>query len=166
MVIPRSKVIDCLREFLRPGDQTHIERMTDLAWIAASMLEFGFECPQEKREELKEKFLKLIETLIEIKKETGTAAEKDQDEFLFSEELSIEDIAVICDVSHKLIENEKIPKEKILEWLKQAWDAGVHQQRIYSMEIEGSILNQIGVVINFGAGLAMHGVQQGLIPAN
>lgn len=80
--------------------------------------------------------------------------------------MDIEDIVAICDIFYKLMENEKKPKEKILEWLKQAWDIGVRQQKIYSMEIEGSVVNQRGIVVNFGVKLVMYGVQQGLIPAN
>lgn len=164
MVISRTEVSDCLREFLMPSDQTHIELITDLSWAATLVLEFGFECPEGRREELKEKFFKLVEMLIDAKKNAEIKVGEDQDDVIFSGELSSEDIAAICDVSYKLMESEKMPKEKILEWLKQAWDIGVRQQKIYSMEIEGGVMNQMGIVTNFGAKLAIYGVQQGLLP--
>ena len=68
MVISRTEVSDYLREFLRPSDQTHIELITDFSWVATLVLEFGFECPAERRKEFKEKFFGLIEKLVDAKK--------------------------------------------------------------------------------------------------
>lgn len=163
MVISRLEVKSCLEEFLTPQDQTHIDLITDLTWMAALVLEFAFECPKEKREELREKFFKLIEMLIDAKTNAEIKVEEGQDDILSSIGLNSENIAVICDVSYELT-NEKMPKEKILKWLKEAWDIGVWQQRIHSMEVEGGVLNETGTVLIFGVKLAMHGAQQGLLP--
>ncbi len=56
-----------------------------------------------------------------------------------------------------------ITKEKYLEWVNEAWDAGIHQRKIYNMEIEGCINNSMGVALNFGASLALWGRGKGYI---
>jgi hypothetical protein len=46
-------------------------------------------------------------------------------------------------------------RPSLLEWLKEAWQAGVHQRQVYECEIEGSIQNRIGVVTNLAAHLSL-----------
>lgn len=57
----------------------------------------------------------------------------------------------------------EITKEKYMEWISHAWDNGLHQRRVYEMEIEGSINNSIGVSMNFGARLDLFGKREGYI---
>ena len=173
MLITRTKVEEYLRLFLDPEDQIHIALVIDLSWMARIILEYGFQCPRDavvgaKR---KKKFFNLLQRLSDIRKEANVPI--DTTEYSYSYEpvfknekrLMIEDLAIVCDLFYKIVEEDKkVSRDKLLEWLEEAWDIGVYQQRVYSMEVEGSIMNAAGIVCNFGADLVMFGGSKGLIP--
>ncbi len=169
MLITRKEVESYLKSFLDPEDQIHIDLVTDLCWIATIVLEYGFQCPKAAREERKKSFFELVQKLSDARKEAKVPVDMQEypheSTFPNEKQLTVEDFSVVCDLFYKITEEDKkVTKEKLLNWLGEAWDAGVYQQRVYSMEVEGCILNQYGIVAFFGADLALFGSRQGLIP--
>lgn len=170
MLIARKKVHSYLSDFLFLDDQKHLELITDLSWCATIVFECAFQCPKKTLAKKKEKLFALIEQISELKKTSKIAAKSDYSFFLnpaFSgKQVTIEDISIACDLFYKLSSENGIPKIKLLEWLKEeAVTLGAYQQRVYSMEVEGGILNAYGIVTNFGCNLAMWGVRKGLLPS-
>ncbi len=184
MLITRESVEKFLGVFLQESDKKHLKLIVDLSWTATVVLEFGFQCPADRRIEGKEKFFALIQKFSDARANTEGLAPvnilRDYGPNTLSnqyiqEGLSNEDFALVCDLFHRLTvgdpeelvdpKDKLMPKEKMLVWLQEAWDTGVHQQRIHSMEIEGGVMNEGGIVANFGARLAMFGEREGLLPA-
>ena len=56
-----------------------------------------------------------------------------------------------------------ISREKYLEWMGKAWDAGEYQRRVYDCEIEGSVNNWVGVALGFGNSLSFWGEETGYV---
>jgi hypothetical protein len=56
-----------------------------------------------------------------------------------------------------------ISLDKMIEWVTKAWEAGIDQYKVYNMEIEGSILNDLGVYLNFGTNLVLFGYRNGYL---
>ena len=56
-----------------------------------------------------------------------------------------------------------ITKEKYIEWISQAWNAGTHQKKVYNMEVEGGVNNEWGVAMNFGGYLSLFGQREGYV---
>ncbi|MDO8600407.1 MAG: hypothetical protein Q7R73_02175 [bacterium] len=169
MLISRAKVRSYLDKFLFAEDRKHIDLIADLSWAATIMLEFGFQCPKNKQAEMEKKLLELVQKLsssiqgVERKTKAFIATDNLNDESPFPSAWI--DIGVVCNIFHALtVQRRIIEKEKMLAWLKEAWDAGVYQQRVYAMEVEGGAMNEYGIVTNFGAALAMFGVSKGLLP--
>lgn len=57
-----------------------------------------------------------------------------------------------------------ITKEAFLNFVSAAFDAGEHQHKVYMCEVEGSVNNEFGVVLNFACGIALFGEHKGLLP--
>lgn len=183
MVMAREKVAEYLDRFLHSDDRKHLELMVDLCWAAVIAHEFGFYCSADKRAEGKEKLIALIQRLSDARTFSETTVKmRDRDDFdtrIVDEDYkeyliylprhhpTTADLALVCDFFHVLTAQlPRIAKEKMIEWLQDAWDAGVYQQRIHSMEFEGCVMNEFGIVTNFGAILALWGVQKGYLPAD
>jgi len=170
MLIGREKVATHLLDFLMPEDKKHFDLITDLSWAATIVFEFGFQCPKNKQEESKKKLLDLVQRLGEARTKVKVPVKMEEYNYKFvfpneGRKPTNEDIAIACDLFHKLaVQEKKISKEKMLEWLQEAWDFGTQQQLVYSMEIEGGIMNEYGVVTSFGADLAMFGSSKGFLP--
>jgi len=170
MLISRRQVVDHLGRFLMGKDLKLIPSITDMCWAAYATMEFGFECPAEQQEEMKEKFFNLVENFSNAREEAGTPVSLKEygcePAFPFEHQPTVEDLSLVCDVFHKLaVQEGKVSKELLLDWLKEAWDAGMHQQRVYSMQVEGGVMNEYGRVTIFGAELAMFGKSKGLLPS-
>lgn len=169
MLISRMKVVEHLNRFLMPEDKKHIELIIDLSWAGTIALEFGFQCPESKQPEGKEKFIEIAQKINDAKKGVKVSGPLSYDYpivFKFeSKTPTYEDIGVVAQIFHTLVAVEKsISKEKMIEWLQEAWEGGVKQQKVYSMEEEGGILNEYGIVTNFGAFLSMFGKSKGFLP--
>lgn len=173
MLIDRERVEKYLTEFLTSEDRTrlaeHFALIIDLSWLGTIILEYGFQCPENTREEAKKRFFETIFKLSDARK--GSKAPIDMSQYEHqpahrsSHPLTLEDFAAVCDLYHKLVEEDKkVTEDKLIPWLEEAWDAGIHQRKVYEMEVEGGIMNEYGIVTNFGAGLAMFGDRKGLIP--
>lgn len=172
MLISREKVGWYLKKFLDVEDQRHIGCVADLTLAATIALEFGFQSPKEKQAKAKATFLRIIAKVSECKQKAKAAEDENSGDYDFdcvfpleSRLPTVEDLATVVDIFHKFVLKDKsILAENMLEWLSDAWDAGAYQQRVYSMEIEGGIMNEYGIVNNFGALLAMEGASKGLLP--
>jgi hypothetical protein len=69
------------------------------------------------------------------------------------------------DLYHKLVLVEKqLTPEAMRKWLTYRWRQGVHQQRVYSMEIEGGVMNTLGIIGGSGCYLALFGQHEGYLP--
>lgn len=174
MIITRTKVDEYLKEFLTSEDQTrlaqYLDLITDLSWMGSIVLEYGFQCPENTRKEAKKRFFEVVQKLSDARSESKALPVDvnqyfNQPTYMGGKSLTFDDFAIVCDLFHKLVEEDKkVTKDKLLPWLEEAWDAGVHQQRVYSMEIEGGIMNEYGIVTAFGAELVMFGDRKGLVP--
>ncbi len=60
-------------------------------------------------------------------------------------------------------QNYGITKEDYIRWVSLAWDRGVHQRRVYDMEVEGCIDNSLGILLNLSAILSLHGQKEGYL---
>lgn len=154
MLILRRKVEDHLEKFLDAGDKKHLDLMTDLVWIAAITCEFGFQSPKNKQEKNKKSFFEAIAKTISAKL-IQKAESYDYEpcfkyESRFPEHL---DQTIVFGTVLNLA--NAISLEKLMEWLDDAWQLGIHQQKAYGMEVEGGILNEYGIACEFGARLAM-----------
>ena len=175
MLITKEKVSEYLTSFLTSEDRTklaeYMELITDLSWMASIVLEYGFQCPESARKESKKRFFEIIQKLSDVRKEINVPVIMNRDfyqpAYQGSNPLAIDDFSVVCDLFHRLIEEDKtVSRGKLLPWLEEAWDAGVHQQRVYNMDTEGGIMNEYGIVTAFGAELVMFGDRKGLVPAS
>lgn len=173
MLLTRGKVGGYLDRFLFAEDRKHVDLITDLSWAATIILEFGFQCPKNKQAEMEKKLLELVQKLSNsmrgVERKTKalitTNSLNDEPAFPLERQPTWIDIGVVCNIFHALtVQRRIIEKEKMLAWLKEAWDAGVYQQRVYAMEVEDGAMNEYGIVTNFGAALAMFGVSKGLLP--
>jgi len=72
-------------------------------------------------------------------------------------------VSIAAAIHEHAFENFNITKENFLKWVEMAWDTGKHQRKVYDMEVEGSVMNEWGVAINFGAYLHFHGKREGYI---
>ena len=174
MLITRETVNEYLENFLSSEDRTrlaqYMSQIIDLSWMASIILEYGFQCPESTSKEAKKKFFEVVQKISYARKESkalpvDVSQYYNQPVYQGGKSLTFDDFAVVCDLFHKLVEEDKkVPKDKLIPWLEEAWDAGIHQQRVYNMEIEGGILNEYGIVTAFGAELAMFGDRKGLVP--
>jgi Fe-S-cluster formation regulator IscX/YfhJ len=168
MLISRKEIETLLRNSLNEKDQASIGLITDLSWLGTIALEFGFRCPEDERNRQKEKFLELIQRFSNM---TGRADFSVEFGEVFGEPtfpseppLTLKDFMVVCGLFRKLTRRDKtVSGDKLLEWVETAWIKGVWQRRVYSMEVEGSVLNERGIVFGFGADIALFGKDNGLI---
>lgn len=175
MLITKERVSEYLKGFLTSEDQArlaqYLDLIIDLSWMGSIILEYGFQCSESTREESRKRFFETIYRLSDARKEAEVPVDMSQYEYRHqpvyqgSHPLTIDDFAVVCDLYHKLVvEDKKVTEDKLIPWLEEAWDAGVHQQLVYNMEVEGGIMNEYGIITAFGAELAMFGDRKGLIP--
>ncbi len=68
--------------------------------------------------------------------------------------LDRDDLSMMFDLGLSLA---AVDRTRTLEWVKHAWEAGCLQRRVYDMEVEGSVNNKIGIVVNFAAYLSLFG---------
>jgi len=59
------------------------------------------------------------------------------------------------------IKGYNIPKEKFMEWVGMAWQAGRHQKRVDNLEIEGNVTSSRCIARNIGAYLSLFGEKTG-----
>lgn len=171
MLIAREDVVRYLDGYLKLEDKKHFDLMVDLVRAATIVHEFGFSCPADKREEMKSGLLETVEELTEerVHSDDVLLEESGLGKLSFygdsDRSPTMEDLATLCNLFYLLVyTSKKISKEKMLGWLRNAWDVGVYQRRVYDGEIEGNINNELGVVLNFGATLALGwGAAKGLI---
>lgn len=64
---------------------------------------------------------------------------------------------------HTSLPQYEITKENFLEWISGAWDAGEHQLRVYTMEEEGGVSNELGIALKFGDYLSLFGRRKGYL---
>lgn len=68
--------------------------------------------------------------------------------------LDRDDLGIMFDLGSSL---SAVDRARTLEWVKHAWETGLHQRRVHDMEVEGGINNEIGIVMNFAAYLSIFG---------
>ena len=56
-----------------------------------------------------------------------------------------------------------ITKEKYLEWIDRAWEAGKQQRKAYNMVNEDMMLNATGILVSCGKFLSMKGKEDGYL---
>jgi len=166
MFMSRQTIVRHLNAFLDEKDRKQIDIFADLSWMATIVCEFGFQCRKEKREIAKDMLFGLWDpgtVKVEIRIEPGE--NKENYSAAENRELSIEDINIIRSLVYKLVRVErKITEEKMNEWLSEAWETGIRQNEIYNMETEGGVMNEYGIVTNFGAKLGLFGIARGFLP--
>jgi len=162
VLITRERVLEYLNRFLvlDQNEKKNLQLIADLAWAATITVEFALQCPRKEQVESREKFLDLMR---------GAAEGEFDFAPVFPHEKRLptpEDLRVVRDLFRSLTaERKALSPDKMAEWLGDAWDAGTAQQRVYSMEVEGGIMNQYGIVSSFGAELSMFGVSKGFLPS-
>ena len=60
----------------------------------------------------------------------------------------------------------ELSKDAFLKFMGDAWDFGLHQRKVYSMQVEGGMMNALGVVLGPASHLALFGEREGLLPKN
>ncbi len=161
MLIDRATVEKYLNNKLYPEDRSPL--ITDLVWIGYPVHEMAFHCPEDQREQNCQKLLDLIERLAASKDKAGVLAGCEDD--FFDGRLGADDVGCMADIYHKLVLAEKqLKPEAMRKWLKYRWDQGVYQQRVYSMEIPGNIMNIVGIIEGSGCHLALFGQRNGYLP--
>lgn len=170
MLVSRNSVAQYLNEFLSEEDKKDIILITDLSWMTTIVHEIAFHCRKDLQEKAKANFFGLLEKLSDAMgkiENLQTSIDSDYIAFFHTDKRpALEDLVIVLDLFYKLTiqEKRKIQKDKLLIWLKGAWDTGFHQKRVYDMEIEGSIMNEFGVIANFAADVALWGASKGLLP--
>ena len=73
-------------------------------------------------------------------------------------------IWLAAETTHKLKSiNPALVKEVFLRWVEEAWDTGKHQRKVYNMEVEGSVMNSLGVISSFACALFLYGENRELL---
>lgn len=70
-------------------------------------------------------------------------------------------VAAICAHEHAFA--DILTEEKFLEIMSFAWNMGRQQKRVYTMEIEGSIMNTYGTVTAIASWLDLWGQKNGYL---
>ncbi len=161
MITTETDVLDagilaCINEHLRPEDVT--PNLLSLVRMGIIAHEHAF---YFGRKSLKKTFLSTVEDAWQSDQE-GRPSEIIH-RTTYSRLLS--NLSDACTTArHHAVTFPLVIKDVFLAFVSDAWDAGNHQRRVYSCEVEGSVNNEFGVALNFACGIAIFGERKGLLP--
>ena len=165
----QEEAISILKTYL--DDKHWCEEIVDLTLLGYFVHEIAFNSVDAQAEHIKDALIGILIEKLEI---PGYLAGKQKDAYTVSwrvtklcvakhlsrgsSGLSLDELRAMIALGEKL---SLVDAERTKKWIAKAWEAGRHQRLVHDMEVEGSVNNEIGIIMNFGAYLSLFGVKEG-----
>jgi hypothetical protein len=147
MTLDRLTARSYLESELRFDDKKHIEWLTDISLLLFIIHEFSFQCPLVKNAEIKPIFIGMLapETIVAYEYKPTFPEERPP---------GPDDFAQARRLYAALLRRSNTEQQNLLtKLINEKWDAGQRQHRIYTMEMEGSVMSEVGIVTATAMGI-------------
>lgn len=142
MMIRKSDVIGYLRRHLVDKDHEHIEWLADISILLFIVHEFSFNVPKEQNEQVKDDFMRALMSPMVIVAFNFPHNSTTQDQAPNSE-----DFDYARRLYKEILERSGGQKDLLNRLIVEKWSAGRHQRLAYNMDVEGSIMNEVGIIL-------------------